>query len=216
MLITWQDLLDFFFPSPKKCPFCQENFLNSKELVCQDCSEKVEFLPFSPYWQEGSLGVYTSLLQDAIHKLKYQGQQTMGETLGKLLAGHIQGQLGKVHGLIPIPLHEKRLRKRGFNQAELIVRSLGEALRIDVWNQVLVRRKETTSQVGLSKEDRWTNMVGAFQVTKPDFIRGKKIIVVDDVLTTGATCREAQRVLLAAGASEVKILTVARGKTLEK
>lgn len=212
MLITWQDLLDFFFPTPQKCPFCLEKFLSARQEICSSCREKISFIPLPENWQEGCLGFYEGLLQEIIHKLKYQGQVQLAEPLGGLLAEHLKGNWTQVEGLIPIPLHTKRLQKRGFNQVQLIAAALGRNLGLAVWSDLLVRIRDTASQVELGRKERLKNLTGAFQLVQPQLVKNKRLLLLDDVLTTGATTTEAKKVLLKAGATEVKILVVARGK----
>ena len=115
--------------------------------------------------------------------------------------------------MVPVPLHSSKLRQRGFNQAELIARA---ALRSADWRNLrletkaLVRSRETVSQAGLTRHQRRQNIRGAFRVRKPDLVRGRNILLVDDVFTTGATVSECARVLLRAGAQSVQVATVAR------
>jgi ComF family protein len=114
--------------------------------------------------------------------------------------------------LVPVPLHRSRRRSRGFNQAELIARAALKQLphRIELVSELLIRRRETISQVGLSREERIENMRGAFRVSDRARLKGRNIIVVDDVMTTGTTLSECARVLKKAGANQVWAATVAR------
>jgi ComF family protein len=116
--------------------------------------------------------------------------------------------------VVPVPLHARKLRQRGFNQTELIVR---EALKIGGGNGrlvlcsgVLERRRETQSQIGLTRHQRRENIRGAFAVAKPEQIVSREVLLVDDVFTTGTTVSECARVLLRAGASKIYVATVAR------
>lgn len=214
MVVTWQNLLDFFFPQLKRCPFCRDHLLETASPICQKCLKKIDFLPFLSNWEIGSLGIYSGVLKEAIHRLKYQYQEELAQPLGEMLAQHLQARLGeeRVEGLVPLPLHENRLRKRGFNQAQLLSEIVGQRLGIIVLKNTLVRIKDTPSQVGLSKEERLKNLEDAFYVPNTGKIKGKNLILLDDVLTTGVTTLEAQKALLAGGAAKVKILTLARGK----
>lgn len=211
MRLTWQDFLEFLFPSSRKCPFCQENYLQVKQEICSFCYNKINFLSPKDGWQEAALGVYESVLQEAVASLKYRHGQKLAEPLGRMLANHIRGKMGLVDSIVPIPLHENRLRKRGFNQAILLARVIGEELKIPVIENGLIRKRDTTSQVGLSRNQRLNNILGAFFVPNREIIQGKRIILLDDVYTTGATAKEAQTTIYLAGAIEVKILTIARG-----
>ena len=113
--------------------------------------------------------------------------------------------------LVPIPLSRKKLKERGFNQAQEIAKELSLSLKIPLLSDVLLKIKETSAQVELQGKDRQENIKGVFVCQKPDLIKSKKIILIDDVFTTGATMEECARVLKTAGAKEVWGVTVARG-----
>jgi ComF family protein len=113
----------------------------------------------------------------------------------------------------PVPLHRRKLRQRGFNQAELITRAALKRVggeRVALRPGILQRRRETQSQIGLTRHQRRENMRGAFAVVKPDAVKGRDILIVDDVLTTGTTVSECARVFRRSGASKVYVATVAR------
>ena len=112
--------------------------------------------------------------------------------------------------LIPVPLHPRRLRERGFNQSLLLARHLSRRLGLPCEAEVLVKVKDTPSQTSLSPAERQRAVRGAFEVMKGERIREKRVLLVDDVFTTGATVNEASRVLLRAGAEEVLVITLAR------
>ena len=114
--------------------------------------------------------------------------------------------------VVPVPLHARKLRQRGFNQSELIARDAikTEAVGMVLHSRVLERRRETQSQIGLTRHQRRENIRGAFAVTRPEEIAGREILLVDDVFTTGTTVSECARVLRRAGASKIFVATVAR------
>jgi predicted amidophosphoribosyltransferase len=127
--------------------------------------------------------------------------------------------------VIPVPLHASKFRERGFNQSELIARSaireLGShadatnrsgrsAIKLELLTTVLLRRRATVSQVGMTRDERWENIRGAFAVAGKEQIAGREVLLVDDVMTTGATVSECSRVLLGAGAKAVFVATVSR------
>jgi len=143
--------------------------------------------------------------------------------LGRMLAeaiAHLEPVLGEEPlVVIPVPLHFRKLRQRGFNQSELIARAALKLLtareRFPLAPGVLERRRETQSQIGLSRHQRRENMRGAFGVVQADAIKDKAVLLVDDVFTTGTTASECARVLRRAGASKVFVATVARTLKLE-
>ena len=161
-------------------------------------------------------GSYEGGLRELIHLLKYEHVGPAAGVLGRMLADAIANLQGLFSGevmVVPVPLHRGKFRQRGFNQAEEIA---GKALkRLDSSSfalaaNVLERRRETQSQIGLSRHQRRENMRGAFAVARPELIREREILVVDDVFTTGTTVSECARVLRRAGASKVFVATVAR------
>jgi ComF family protein len=176
---------------------------------CHGCRE------FEPEFDRAvSFGEYAGALRGLIHLLKYDGVLPASPVLGRFLAETIS-QLERGEDtkplLVPVPLHSSKRGERGFNQAELIVRSAVKCLadQPDVAT-VLKRQRATHSQVGLTREERIKNMHGAFRVSDPERVKGRTVIVVDDVMTTGTTVSECARVLKEAGAEKVWAATVAR------
>ncbi len=171
-----------------------------------------------PYVKAAAYGSYESGLRELIHLLKYNQVRPAANVLGRMLAEAIEDLqpllAGKDVLVVPVPLHSRKLRQRGFNQSELIARAALKlkpaAGRLQLSAGLLERRRETKSQIGLSRHQRRENIRGAFVVAKPDQVDGREILVVDDVFTTGTTVAECARVLRRAGASKVYVATVAR------
>ncbi len=160
-----------------------------------------------------SFGEYKGALRGLIHLLKYEGVRPVAVPLAEMLAEAITDLgLDASPVLVPVPLHKARRHDRGFNQAELIARAASKYFeqKLAIAPEALVRRRETISQVGLSREERIENMRDAFRVADPRAVRGRNVILVDDVMTTGTTLSECARVLKAAGAERVWAVTVAR------
>jgi ComF family protein len=154
-------------------------------------------------------------LRGLIHLLKYEKVLPVAVVLGRMLADAIT-QLETPSDnapalLVPVPLHASKRGERGFNQSELIVRAAAKHLspRMEI-AAILKRQRATYSQVGLTREERVANMRDAFRVTAPERVKGRTVIVVDDVMTTGTTVSECARVLKKAGAERVWAATVAR------
>jgi ComF family protein len=171
-----------------------------------------------PYVKATAYGSYESGLRELIHLLKYNQVRPAANVLGRMLAEAVE-DLRALFGetellVVPVPLHSTKLRQRGFNQSELIA---GAALKVNssagrfqLSLGLLERRRETKSQIGLSRHQRRENIRGAFVVTRPREVAGREVLLVDDVFTTGTTASECARILRRAGASQVYVATVAR------
>jgi len=192
---------------------CGERLVPSQPLMpdggCHGCRD------FEPEFDRAvSFAEYAGALRGLIHFLKYDGGLPPALVLGRLLADAIT-KLEHVDDakprLVPVPLHSTKRGERGFNQAELIVRSAAKHLpRRPEVATVLKRQRATHSQVGWTREERITNMHRGFRVTGPGRVKGRTAIVVDDIMTTGTTVSEGARVLKEAGAERVRAATVAR------
>ena len=171
-----------------------------------------------PYVKATAYGSYESGLRELIHLLKYNQVRPAANVLGRMLGEAIEDLQPLFAGseivVVPVPLHARKLRQRGFNQSELIARAALKlkpaVLRFHLGASVLERQRETKSQIGLSRHQRRENIRGAFVVAKPNEVTRREILVVDDVFTTGTTVSECARVLRRAGASKVYVATVAR------
>jgi ComF family protein len=147
--------------------------------------------------------IYGGAIAVAIRRFKWGGASELESPLGELLAAHCRAPKGLV---IPVPLHPRRLRERGFNQAARLARRIANGNLLFA----LERVRDTPSQSRLGDREREKNVRGAFRVRRPEVVRGQSVLVVDDVLTTGATAEACSRALLTAGAREIEVLTLAR------
>lgn len=211
------------------CDACLEGIIPLSGILCSVCGEKLvsKFTDTGeghrcgmcrrlapPFQRAMAYGAYDGVLQDLIHLLKYQRVHPVASVLGYLLNRACTDMfLAQPLVVIPVPLFKRKLRERGFNQAAEIAQGFmrqrrSESIQLDTSS--LVRTRETTSQTGLTRHQRRANMHGAFAVTKPDRIAGSKVLIVDDVMTTGTTVSECARVLLRSGAKQVFVATVAR------
>jgi ComF family protein len=170
-----------------------------------------------PFAKAVAYGSYQGGLREMIHLLKYAGVFPAAKVLGRMVAEAMTA-LDPVLGegtliVIPVPLHKSKRRQRGFNQAELIARAalkFQAVGRFHLAGDVLRRQRDTESQIGMTSHQRRENMRGAFAVSRAEIINGREVLLVDDVLTTGATAAECARVLLRAGAKRVWVATAAR------
>lgn len=219
-------LLELFFP--KFCFNCRAE----GNYLCQDCRATLEISKFhlkysSPNLKDLYFAVcYQNLLiKNLIQKFKYQPfVKELAPTLSSLIIEHFQLLDNKPpffaspptspqseYILIPVPLDKRKLKRRGFNQAEEVSKELSKFLEIPISN-CLIKIKETTPQVELTEEERKENIKGAFSCQHPELVKGRKILLVDDVFTTGSTMEEAARVLKKAGAKEITGIVVARAQ----
>jgi ComF family protein len=207
------------------CSICGERLISPCAFSSEDgearCGLCCRAQP--PFVKASAYGSYEGGLRELIHLLKYGSVRPAANVLGRMLAeaiSHLEPVLGEEPlVVIPVPLHVRKLRQRGFNQSELIARAALKLLtpgeRFHLVPHALERRRETQSQIGLSRHQRRENMRGAFVVIKADEIKDKPVLLVDDVFTTGTTASECARVLRRARASKVYVATVARTLKVE-
>jgi ComF family protein len=158
------------------------------------------------------LGSYDAELRDAVLRMKHASHDALAATVGRLLAERRHEHLADVRAdfVIPVPMYWRRRLHRGINSPDVLARCLAASLSIPVRSRVIVRRLNTKPQTSLSPAERRKNVRGAFRVQRPNVVQGARILLVDDVLTTGATCSEAAKTLKKAGAAMVAVAVVAR------
>ena len=191
------------------CSICSEPFKSKVEEdhLCEKCLRQRPFYDElrAPY-------LYEEKIMDAIQMIKYSGKSNIVKSIGPILgafAGNWINDTGNVI-MMPVPLHRKKLRQRGFNQSGLFVKAISPLLGLETDFYTLIRTRYTESQAGLNLEQRRKNVKGAFEVRGDNDIKGKTVILVDDVATTGNTMNECARILKKAGAGKVLGLTLAR------
>ncbi len=199
------------------CPRCGLMFKSriGPDHRCSDCLSADGF-----YGIARAGGIYQGGVMDLVHQLKYKGRLALARPMGRMLKDVFQyyWRARPVDLVVPIPLHPGRLRRRGFNQTLLLWRAWQQAVAAgpetapvpDGSAAILTRSRRTLPQTGLNRPDRRRTMRGAFSVIARERIKERRLLLLDDVFTTGATVEEAARVLLAAGAASVDVLTVAR------
>ena len=211
------------------CEPCLAQIVPLDGPLCQICGEKLfhasaeaEDKPLcgicrrvgAHFRRAAAYGAYEGALRDLIHLFKYNGIRPAGKALGGLLNQTVAAMaLPDSVIVVPVPLWSGKRTARGFNQAEAIARSFMDfqspsSIQLDT--SILVRTRETASQTGLTRHQRRDNVRGAFAVVNPAKVKGRSILIVDDVMTTGTTAGECARVLRRAGAKEVFVATVAR------
>lgn len=198
-------------PAPHEAEFfcraCRIPFLNSEALdelgLCPVCSEGG-----SNFDAVYSFGEYDGALRGLIHLFKYSKIETLAQPLSRLLVRALPREQ-PFDLIIPVPMHWRKRWERGFNQAELLAAPLARRYGIKL-SQNLRRRRYTQSQAALSEAERRRNLKDSFCVTHPEEVAGRRVLLVDDVLTTGATLRAAAACLKSAGVAYVSALTLAR------
>lgn len=165
-----------------------------------------------PFASARALVVYDQEVFPLLHKMKYGPNASLARFMGELLASSLRDELEalELDLVVPVPLHVARLKQRGFNQAAIIGKTVARTLGVVLELGLLERLKATRPQVGLSRTERQDNVKGAFSVREPSLLKGKTVLLVDDVYTTGATLKEASSQLLRRGAKGVHVLTFAR------
>ncbi len=198
------------------CADCQKNVQVLNGVVCEVCGLPQDeaglcntCLADRPHFRSlRAWAVFEKPVQPALHRLKYRRDISLGDALASQMRPFV-GELGwKIDVVVPIPLGKQRMRERGYNQVAMIAKPLALALGYQYAPNGLVRQKETRSQVGLSREERRTNVHEAFQVGME--VQGKTVLIMDDVSTTGSTLSSGAAAFYSAGAKDVFALTVAR------
>ena len=197
----WQDI---HFVEPPWCDICGMPNING---LCDTCA-----ITPPRYGKLRSVAFYQTTLQQAIHFFKFEKKKVFARYLIQLINAHIplDCSIAEYDFILPVPIHKKRLRERGFNQATLLANGIAKTEGVPVLRNTLVRKRHTVAQSSLDKEARQQNIIGAFEIRNPDIIRGKRLLIFDDVFTTGATIREAVSELWTADPAEVDVLTLAR------
>lgn len=195
---------------PPKCMLCGMP-LRENEEICGDCRQKVLLNTAPPRMEKGAFfekaaaGLwYETHVRNAVHGLKYREKQNYARPLARVMTYAYQHKIGEECDLIAfVPTNPSTLRKRGYDQAQLLAEALSEMLDIP-WVQALEKTRETQPMHGLKPDARRANVLGAYRVCcQTDLLRGKRVLLVDDILTTGSTLSECARMLKAAGTLRV-------------
>lgn len=225
-------VLDLLFPPTAGCVCCGAMLYKGEKCICAACREQIAplteptcsccgrplaypglcdlccFRTYS-FIRSWSAAVYQGVLRKCLHRFKYERATCLAPVLGSLLAQRLQAAKGILRFplLVPVPLDSQRLHERGFNQAELLAAEVARVYRWPMAKKVLRRLRPTLPQSELPENKRWLNVSGAF-VAEGD-LSGKKVLLIDDIYTTGATAEAASQALLKAGAAQVYVATVA-------
>lgn len=222
----WADFVALLYP--RLCGACGDHLNKGEETICLSCQFDLPLTGFhkdpeSPiakrFWGRVPLQQATALyyfskggkVQHMIHELKYHGRTDVGEFMGRQLGRelHKDGALADIDAIIPVPLHPKKQRQRGYNQSEHFASGIAQVLQVPVLAEALSRVSYTESQTQKSREDRWLNVKDVFEVTDPTILEGQHLLLVDDVMTTGATLEACAYKLLAVPGTRVSVATIA-------
>ncbi|MGN1271223.1 MAG: ComF family protein [Clostridia bacterium] len=209
------NLLELVYPNV--CGFCNKICKNE---LCNRCKNKIKkyeiniiIEPQNRYFEELiSIFKYEGIIREKIIQYKFGDKAYMNNTFAKIILKNekICGLLKKYDIIIPVPIHKKRKAQRGYNQTQLIANKISKCLNIKLCNNVLVKNKNTIAQSKLNKKKRVQNIKGAFKILNSEKIKGKDILLLDDIYTTGSTANECSKILKKAGAKTVGVLTIAK------
>jgi competence protein ComFC len=199
------------------CMKCQREIVTITPPICERCGRTQGFKGICArctatppgYTALRSWAAYTGPLRSALHRLKYNRDVALGEILARPMIDCLSLTTWKLELVLPVPISLSRRAERGYNQAALLARPIALCFGLKYRPQALKKSRETRSQVGLTVEERRANVLGAF-VAEKSIVKGKNILVVDDVTTSGATLNACGQALRMAGANEVYCLTLAR------
>ena len=201
-------VLDFLFP--RKCGVC--NKLNDN-FVCKDCLMRINSFKIYNFSEEGIwIYRYEGIVRNLIIDYKFKDKSYLCELFANCILsdGEVCKIIKKYDIILPVPLHKKRFKERGYNQSKLISDILAQKLGVQTFAGVLVKIKNTLPQGKNLLHDRRKAIKGAFFVENPDKIKGKNVLIFDDIYTTGNTANECKKIIEESGAKSVEILTIAK------
>ena len=222
MKFALNTLFDFFLP--RFCPGCNKKLSTKEQPVCSECLSSIliaddfrlQFEYDKKFTTEKIIKDFYAryvfetdkTLQDIIHALKYKKQFKLGTFLGEILSEGVKNLNWQFDLIVPVPIHPLKKAERGYNQSDYLVKGLSKSLGIPYSTKLLKRTKHTESQTHLAMTERAKNVANAFKVKNPELIKGKSFLLMDDVITTGATTQECGRALVNSGAKTVYACSV--------
>ena len=221
-----EDALQLFYPHV--CAGCGDDLHGKLQLICFSCMQQLPYTDFAkiPNTQiehifygrakiESACSIFYfskgQIMQQLIHQLKYKGNQEIGIYLGKLMAEQLlnSGRFNNFDAIIPLPMHPDKQKKRGYNQAEVLANGLSQKMNIPLLNNMILRSKKTSTQTKKQRVERWTNVDGTFVIQNQSSIIGKHILLIDDVITTGATLEACINTILSVENTTLSIAVLA-------
>ncbi|MEO5946468.1 MAG: ComF family protein [Chitinophagaceae bacterium] len=211
---------------PHVCTGCGNDILDKESVLCMRCIDAMpetnfELHPDNPvekmYWGRLALTSGTaqfyftkeSLMQHLMHQFKYKSNRELGLQLGRIMGEQIKkSDRINADALIPLPLFPAKEKRRGYNQATLLCRGMAEAMNIPVIDNAIIRPQQTETQTSKGRVERWKNMEGKFVLDNPEVIKNKHLLLVDDIVTTGATLEACGNELLKGENVKISIATL--------
>ncbi len=219
------EVFDFFLP--RFCPACNKKLSSEEKVVCPECLSRIQYVSDKrlkiefdrKFLNKKFISEFTSLyifekdkeLQNIIHSFKYSQRFLTGKFLGEIF-GEAKKDIiyqWKIDMIVPIPLHHLKKAERGYNQSYFIAKGISKVVDIPVAANVVKRKRFTQSQTAMNLKEREENISGAFMVRNNKILKDKNILLVDDVITTGATTNECGKILLENGANRVCAVSIA-------
>ncbi|MFL0245906.1 ComF family protein [Candidatus Clostridium stratigraminis] len=208
-----ESVLNVIYCTNETCLICND-YLVSDGPLCKSCSDKIEYCNDAFELENKiecySAAYYASCIKEMIRRLKYKSDFALGEFLGEMLLNTVKKNNIEFDLITYVPLSKKAYRKRGFNQSEFLARYISKGVNRPM-KELLRKKKDTKDQIGLDGYDRWQNMLDCFEALNYN-LDNKKVILIDDVITTGATAFHCSKQLFKSGAEKVSVLTVAKSR----
>lgn len=220
------DFLALFYP--QVCAGCNGELLQGEEFVCVNCFLSLSYTGFSrqtpnpveqSFWGRVEVEAGASFLyfrkgnatQKIMHRIKYKGEKELAEYMGRLMGQELKTiiRFNEIDAVVPVPMHPAKQRKRGFNQSEWLAKGLSAVIEAPMLTNVLLKTTATESQTKKSRWQRWINADEKYTLKNQQLITGKKVLLVDDTLTTGATLEACAQILLQANPHSISIVTLA-------
>lgn len=210
-----KSLESLIFLNHNICYICKSKKDDKRQFFCVDCFESLDIrhgksLEELKYIDEVYYSaIYNRFLRETIREFKFHGKNYLSKPLGELLLDTMsKNEISHIDLIIPVPMTRRKQAKRGYNQSELLGRYISEKLEIEMKLKTLIKRKNTKAQSSLDSKARKNNLKGVFSVKNEKVLRDKKILLIDDIITTGSTLEECGKVLLKSGVREIVGLTL--------
>lgn len=227
MSITFfKDIISLFYP--ELCMCCDKNLSYNEDTICVNCLHDLPFTHYSAqprncveksFFGRIKIEEATSLFyfkkggiaQKSIHKLKYKKQEHIGNFLGELLAYDMKdsGRFKNIDCIIPVPIHPQKKKTRGYNQLDLFGQTLSQHLKLPFYDKILIKTNSSETQTKKQRYDRWKNASESFLLTDIEFLRDKHILLIDDIITTGATLEACSNELFKTKNIKISLATMA-------